>query len=64
MEGSKLSEVFYNPIQVFNRDLTILAIAAFAKLRKTEVKDYKGLRIADALSASGLRTARFLKELP
>lgn len=55
--------MFYNPIQVFNRDLTILVMQHYIyQLREENKKgDFEGVRIVDALSASGLRTIRFLK---
>jgi tRNA G26 N,N-dimethylase Trm1 len=45
--------VFYNPVQIFNRDVTVLAIATFARQQSHRVN------ILDALSASGLRSIRF-----
>ena len=63
-KGEKFeSDVFYNPVQVFNRDLTILNLKLHYKELKEKNPDFKGLTIFDALSASGLRTIRFLKEL-
>lgn len=35
-EGLNTNEVFYNPVQVFNRDLSIIAIRAFAQIREKE----------------------------
>jgi tRNA (guanine26-N2/guanine27-N2)-dimethyltransferase len=59
--------VFYNPIQVFNRDLTILVMQQYInnlrEEKKNEKNPFEGVNIADALSASGLRTIRFVKEL-
>ena len=87
-------EIFYNPVQVQNRDLSIIMISLFAerkaqreaalKLKKWHkeqkklesddvrvvevktlddfVKEFKGLRILDALAASGLRSIRYVKE--
>ncbi|MBI4141658.1 tRNA (guanine(10)-N(2))-dimethyltransferase [Candidatus Woesearchaeota archaeon] len=52
---SKEMEVFYNPVMKFNRDIAIILLKALGK---------KHLRIADPLVASGIRGARFLKELP
>ena len=61
-------DVFYNPVQVFNRDLTLLVTYLHAKNTKKELEDkkkeFKGLRIYDALTATGLRALRFRKELP
>eukprot|EP00939_MAST-03C_sp_MAST-3C-sp1_P004826 g4826.t1 len=99
-------DVFYNPVQVFNRDLSVHVIKLFAKILeeerelvrtkrskrtkklhksdmgtvmnemitpsttaegKKEVKkssDTRGLRILEALSATGLRSIRYVKEIP
>lgn len=64
-EGKTLqSEVFYNPVQVFNRDLTVLVIRMFTEYLKEKKKEkFEDITILDALSASGLRTIRFSKEL-
>ncbi|KAL4497407.1 hypothetical protein ABPG73_020504 [Tetrahymena malaccensis] len=64
-DGKKLlSEVFYNPVQVFNRDLTVLVIHMFKEhLKETRKEKFDGITILDALSASGLRAIRFSKEL-
>ena len=98
--------VFYNPVQVFNRDLSILVLRQFAQERlrdrfvEAQVKKLlsgpspaasavdartaaeataatidwgarceeegprSGLRVLDALGASGLRSVRYLKEVP
>mmetsp|Transcript_18145 Transcript_18145/g.26963 ORF Transcript_18145/g.26963 Transcript_18145/m.26963 type:complete len:568 (-) Transcript_18145:785-2488(-) len=84
-------EVFYNPVQVQNRDLSILMISLFAERRAKRVAEkllkkhqnknkddpssaektvddflskvrLPGMRILDALAASGLRSIRYLKE--
>lgn len=62
--------VFYNPVQEFNRDLSVLIVRTFLKHnvwhhKKEEmfVKSRGGLNILDALSASGLRSIRYAKEL-
>lgn len=62
--------VFYNPVQEFNRDLSILVIRTYLKHNvwhhKSEerfVKGRGGMKILDALSASGLRSIRYAKEL-
>jgi hypothetical protein len=99
-------EVFYNPVQVQNRDLSILMLSLYAerrhdrnlkkkgsKKRSQEVENEKtdvpeepqhimngsnsslvnllnqtansdGLRILEALAASGLRSIRYSKEVP
>eukprot|EP01125_Pyxidicula_operculata_P003019 TRINITY_DN1311_c0_g1_i1.p1 TRINITY_DN1311_c0_g1~~TRINITY_DN1311_c0_g1_i1.p1 ORF type:complete len:527 (-),score=126.94 TRINITY_DN1311_c0_g1_i1:1305-2885(-) len=55
-------EVFYNPVQQFNRDLSILMIKLFIEQRKEEVKK-EGINILEALSATGLRSIRYFKEI-
>jgi tRNA (guanine26-N2/guanine27-N2)-dimethyltransferase len=63
------NEVFYNPVQIFNRDFTILVMQAYINLLKeesnklliVEKEKFEGASIVDALSASGLRTIRFIK---
>lgn len=62
--------VFYNPVQEFNRDLSVLVLRAYLKHNlwhyKNEerfIKSRGGIKILDALSASGLRSIRFAKEL-
>ncbi|CAH0725099.1 unnamed protein product, partial [Brenthis ino] len=81
-------KVFYNPVQEFNRDLSIAVLSVFAedykaeKLAKTQkkpnnltnniVKDVEGsggnsevpVTILEALSATGLRSIRYAKEVP
>jgi len=67
-EGQTQS-VFYNPAQVVNRDLSVCAISLFSELRQHEaprkggVGD-KGITILEALSATGLRSVRYWKEIP
>lgn len=93
------NSVFYNPVQVQNRDLSILMITLYAErrarrlflqekrkkdklsvaeaeeaaskidwsayVREKQNEDCKnGLRILDALAASGLRSIRYHKEIP
>lgn len=50
--------VFYNPIQVLNRDISILF------LKSLERKSKKALRVLDLLAASGARGLRIKKEVP
>eukprot|EP00400_MALV-I_sp_L67-5_P000839 gene839-269_t len=69
------NEVFYNPVQVQNRDISVLAIDSFHKLREagkiwrpkqpknSEFQSSDKLRVLEALAASGLRTCRYAKEL-
>lgn len=79
--------VFYNPAQVFNRDLSIACLRLVSKthheneckrIRKTNpdatcvpfeqltagVRQENGLKIAEALSATGLRSIRYAREIP
>ncbi|OLY85227.1 tRNA (guanine(26)-N(2))-dimethyltransferase [Smittium mucronatum] len=73
----KDNEVFYNPIQQFNRDMSIQAINSWrlvyneeklAKLKRKNPeavlpeKDGK-IKIMEALAASGLRSLRYAKEI-
>lgn len=54
--------MFYNPVQIFNRDFTLLVMQGYInQLRKLKGEKFDGVKIIDALSASGLRTIRFLK---
>lgn len=61
--------VFYNPVQEFNRDFSILAINTFIKNEywKTakfgEYVSKRDIKILDALSATGLRAVRYAKEV-
>lgn len=62
--------VFYNPVQEFNRDLSVLVLRTYLKHNvwhhKHEQKHVQargGMKILDALSASGLRSIRYAKEL-
>jgi tRNA (guanine26-N2/guanine27-N2)-dimethyltransferase len=68
------NEVFYNPVQVFNRDLSILAVSVFARevveggllaprrnpLPKSPEPSF---HVLEGLAASGLRSVRYAKEL-
>lgn len=69
--------VFYNKVQVLNRDLSIQMISHFSQLRQQEWAAIakkkssaskfvppEGIVILDALAATGLRTIRYLKEIP
>lgn len=66
--GEDDQAVFYNPAQVVNRDLTICVMETFSRQRRTEpvrkggVGD-RGITIVEALSASGLRSIRYWKEI-
>ncbi len=52
---SREMEVFYNPVMKLNRDIAILLLKAYEK---------NDLKIADLMAGSGVRTIRFLQELP
>lgn len=76
--------VFYNPVQEFNRDLSLSVLSVFAEdyESKTKTKDSinitidktpsketgisydNGITILEALSATGLRSIRYAKEIP
>lgn len=92
------NEVFYNPVQVVNRDLSVSMIRLFAERRvrektekqmrknrldlnpeeidkilestdwaekvRTQDVEQDGIRILDALAATGLRSIRYVKEIP
>uniref|UniRef100_A0A7S4PCC0 tRNA (guanine(26)-N(2))-dimethyltransferase n=1 Tax=Paramoeba aestuarina TaxID=180227 RepID=A0A7S4PCC0_9EUKA len=73
------NEVFYNPVQESNRDLSICVMKNFIALRQKEWDEKQNKRIAknpdatpyplrkprvlEALSATGLRSIRFCKEI-
>ncbi len=52
---SKKVNIFYNPIMKTNRDLSIAVLNALER---------NNLQIADLFAASGVRSIRFLRELP
>ena len=79
--------VFYNPAQVFNRDLSIACLRLVSKFHHENeckrmqknnpdtisvpfeqlspgVRQENGLKIAEALSATGLRSIRYAREIP
>lgn len=77
------NNVFYNPVQEFNRDMSIAALSALAEEHKncdaqetTIANDASNLKkisyknsesvftVLEALSASGLRSIRYAKEIP
>ena len=57
-EPTKDSEVFYNDDMVLNRDISVSALKTYSE--KQDVK----LTVLDALSASGIRGIRYLKDVP
>ena len=79
--------VFYNPAQVFNRDLSVACLRLVSKQHHESVckrikkndpnatcksfeqlsageRQENGLKIAEALSATGLRSIRYAQEIP
>jgi tRNA (guanine26-N2/guanine27-N2)-dimethyltransferase len=71
----KKEAVFYNKVQVLNRDTSIQTIRLFAEQRIKEknqkmAKNHpdhpkcEGITVLDALAATGLRSIRYLKEIP
>jgi len=66
-------EVFYNPIQEFNRDLSIVNIKLLIETLQKEESEGKshsckkrtepGITILEGLSATGLRSIRYWKEI-
>jgi tRNA G26 N,N-dimethylase Trm1 len=63
IEQKVVRQTFYNPAQIFNRDLSLLAYLAHINWRKTEFPEKK-ISFADAFTASGLRAIRAKLELP
>jgi tRNA (guanine26-N2/guanine27-N2)-dimethyltransferase len=55
-------------VQEFNRDISILTINEFNALveeeRKAKGKEHGGINVLEALAATGLRSVRYLKEIP
>lgn len=66
------NQVFYNPVQEFNRDISTAVIRTWANLVRKEQSVKKNALNSDeiqftmleALSASGLRSIRYAKEMP
>lgn len=77
IEGSaKIFEegnVFYNPVQEFNRDMSICVLNTFLSIynkeladteaKRQKVRPKKKVRILEALAATGLRSIRYAKEV-
>ncbi|XP_034944177.1 probable tRNA (guanine(26)-N(2))-dimethyltransferase [Chelonus insularis] len=77
-------KVFYNPVQEFNRDLSVAVLSLFAKEKhdesllikekssnnanknekQNESENKNGISVLEALSATGLRSIRYAKEVP
>ena len=58
----------YVSVQEFNRDISIAAIQQFLKIRSSESENFvnshdNNVRILEALSATGLRSIRYAKEI-
>jgi len=77
----KDAHVFYNPVQEFNRDLSVAVLrvctSKFNALKKParpsvivslneqeKTEELTKIRILEALSATGLRSIRYAKEVP
>lgn len=69
----KGNKVFYNRIQQFNRDISVLGIRAWSKLFEAEPRNHRYvpadptepyIDMIEALSASGLRAIRYGLEIP
>ncbi|KAK1443679.1 hypothetical protein BgAZ_205550 [Babesia gibsoni] len=72
LEGLPL---FYNPPQVFNRDLSVVVLKTFVEWEQrraqniaserdnSPVKEFVGVNVLEMLAATGIRSIRYLKEL-
>ncbi|GAW83400.1 N(2),N(2)-dimethylguanosine tRNA methyltransferase [Plasmodium gonderi] len=65
---NKSNNIFYNKVQVFNRDMSIILIKALEIYLKNKNKDkekilFRGFNVVELLSASGIRSIRYVKEL-
>ena len=64
-EQKSAAPVFYNPVQEFNRDLSILVLNTFSKGKKPPTTaESSEFVVLEALAATGLRSIRFMKEVP
>lgn len=68
--ASTPEDVFYNPVQEFNRDVSIAVIQQFiqnggcSSIKPPDGQNgSNGVRILEALSATGLRSIRYAKEI-
>lgn len=66
VEGSaraiyRKGDVFYNPVQVVNRDLSVQMLRWLVRERGP---DAHPIRVLEALSATGLRSIRYFQEVP
>ncbi|EAN32808.1 N2-dimethylguanosine tRNA methyltransferase family protein [Theileria parva strain Muguga] len=61
--------LFYNPPQVFNRDLSLLVLKTFILQEKKKIEsdpklgNFIGVNILESLAATGIRGIRYLREL-
>jgi tRNA (guanine26-N2/guanine27-N2)-dimethyltransferase len=62
-DGQRELEAFYNPVQRFNRDLTLLVCLLHGSNAKTSKPD-RSVTYCDAFTATGLRAIRTSLELP
>ncbi|KAI4834749.1 tRNA (guanine(26)-N(2))-dimethyltransferase [Plasmodium brasilianum] len=65
---NKNKHLFYNKAQVYNRDMSIILIKALEIYLKNKNKDngktlFRGFNVIELLSASGIRSIRYVKEL-
>ncbi|KAL0239304.1 hypothetical protein PCE1_004991 [Barthelona sp. PCE] len=69
---SALQSVFYNPAMQVNRDVSVVALNAYVRLLRSEYEsdpkrlpaaEIPGVRVLEGLSATGLRSVRFAKEI-
>ena len=64
-ENGTLHESFYNPAQVFNRDLSLLTYLTYmVRMQEAQPLKRNSFNYLDAFSASGLRAIRAKLELP
>ncbi|CAD7927343.1 unnamed protein product [Amoebophrya sp. A120] len=78
-DDASKQNVFYNPAQVYNRDLSIVILTVYSVMKRLEEKEkerkrildgkqiyeaYEGVSVLEALAASGLRSVRYWKEVP
>lgn len=56
--------VFYNPVQEFNRDLSVAVIHTFRQMYQSKNKKLPTFTILDALTASGFRAVRYAHQIP
>ena len=68
------NEVFYNPVQVFNRDLSVAVLNTYSQVlqaereelqqqKKQQQQQPQRIDVLEALSATGLRAIRYSKEV-